>query len=238
MRAHVALRQTEVNAQTLGTGFQVANLKIRRLKAALHRRTVDEFGVTIGHLQHAFILLGRIHQHVGEGIPDAGDQTVKGRIVRKASPQHSVRRWNIPLSRSPQRLDRFPVAPRDEFAQGNQVPPPFVFRRCQDVQDQALDHRPGGFIPERIVAFVDDHDGVGDPPGLINRIFVFRIERVERVEPAPEGVVDLGGLERVENLDGLAESLAVGRPIAPARCRDRGVFALRVHDANRPRPKN
>ena len=79
------------------------------------------------------------------------------------------------MSRSPglaEGFDRLPVAARDERSYRDQGPPPFVLGRRQNVKDQALDHGPGGFVPERVVALVNDDDGIGDPPRLVDGLFV------------------------------------------------------------------
>ena len=81
----------------------------------------------------------------------------------------------------------------------------------------------------------DDH-GVGDPPGFVDGFLVGRVQGIERVEPAPELVVHLGGPEGVQNLDGLAETPAMRRSPAPSGRRDRGVFALGVHEDGTARP--
>ena len=130
----------------------------------------------------------------------------KAGLFASAGPQQPMGRRNVLLARLPQRLDRFPIAPRDQFAHRDQVSSPFVFRRRQDMQKQALDHGPRRLIPERIVAFVDDDNGVGNPPGLVDGFLIGGVERVERVEPAPETVVHLRRLERVQNLDRLPEA--------------------------------
>ena len=182
MRAHVPLRQAQVKTQPLGARLQLRELEIRRLKQALHRRAVDELRVPVRHLQ------ARFHTASGEFIsmlvkesPDAGDQPVESRVVGQPRPQQPVRRRNILLARLLQRLDRFPVAPRDQFAQGDQVSAPLVLGRSQDVQEQPLDHRPRGFIPERIVAaLVDDDNGVGNAPRFVDGFLVFGVQSIER----------------------------------------------------------
>ena len=78
---------------------------------------------------------------------------------------------------------------------------------------------------------MDDHHGVGDSPGFVNGFLIGRVQSIERVEPAAVGVVHLGGLEGVQNLNSLAESLAILRAVAPSGGRDRGVFALGIDDA-------
>ena len=102
---------------------------------------------------------------------------------------------------------------------------------------QALDHGPGGFVPERIVAFVDDDHGVGNPSGLVNGFLVVGVQRIEGIEPATAGIVYLGSLERIENLDRLPHALAIRRALAPARRRDGRVFSLRINDEDRARPE-
>ena len=85
---------------------------------------------------------------------------------------------------------------------------------------------------------MNDHDRVGNPPGFVDGFLLVGVQRIEGIEAAPEGVVHLGGLERIENLNRLAHALAMDRTLAPARGRDGGVFALRIDDENRPRPED
>ena len=85
---------------------------------------------------------------------------------------------------------------------------------------------------------MDDHHGIGDAGGFVNGLLVGRVEGIEGIEPAPEGIVYLRGLEGIEDLNRLPQSLAAGRSAASPGSRYRGVFPLRVHDANRSRPKN
>ena len=84
---------------------------------------------------------------------------------------------------------------------------------------QPLDHGPRRLVPERIVALVDDDDGVGDPPGFVDGLLVVRVKRIQGIEPAAEGVIDLRGLERVQDLNGLTQALAVGANPCPGETR-------------------
>src|ERR1035438_6119537 len=99
-------------------------------------------------------------------------------------------------------------------------------------------HRARRLIPERIgrCALVDDDKGVGYAPRFVYGFLVLWIEGVERIEAPPQGVVHLGGLERIENHDLLVHARGVLRSRAPSGGCDGGVFALGIDDANRPRP--
>jgi hypothetical protein len=156
-----------------------------------------------------------------------------------ASPVHN-RPWagptSSPCSRSVSTDSQSPRVIK--FAQGNQVPSPLVPARCQNMQEQPLDHRPRGFIPERIVraALMDDDKGVSYAPRLVDGFLVFRIQGVERIEPAPHAVIHLRRQERIENHDLLAYARGVWRPPVPSCGRDRRVFALGIDDTDRTRP--
>jgi hypothetical protein len=58
MRVHVPLRQAKIQAKPFPPSLQLRQLEIRRLKAPLHRRAVDELGVPVCDLKDAFTLLG------------------------------------------------------------------------------------------------------------------------------------------------------------------------------------
>ena len=64
---------------------------------------------------------------------------------------------------------------------------------------------------------MDDDNGVGDAPRFVDGFLGFGVQGIERVEAPAQTIGDLGGLERIENLDGLPHAFAVGRTSAPAR---------------------
>src|ERR1035437_6735798 len=145
-------------------------------------------------------------------------------------------RGDIILSAFPERFYSLPITTGNEIPQGDQVPPAFVFLGGQNVQDEALDHRPGRFIPERIVALVDDDKGIGYAARFVNALLAVRIQSVQRVEPASKGFIDLRRLKRVQNMNGLPESWVQVGASPPPPSRNGGVFALGVDHDDRPRP--
>jgi hypothetical protein len=97
--------------------------------------------------------------------------------------------------------------------QRDQVSSAFVSRRCQDVEDEALDHGAGGFVPERIVALMDDDERIGNPPRLVDCLFVFRVER-------------------------LTHAFGVLRPPSPSGGSDRCILAFGIDDAEGTGPED
>ena len=67
-----------------------------------------------------------------------------------------------------------------------------------------------------LIALVHDHDGVGDAARFVDGFLVFGVEGVEGIEPAPQSIIHLRGLEGVEKMNGLPHAFAVLRTLAPA----------------------
>jgi hypothetical protein len=108
------------------------------------------------------------------------------------------------------------------------------------MQQETLHHGSGGLVPVRVVrpAFMDDDDGIGYPTRLVDRFFVVRVERFEGIEVTPEGVVHLGGMERIKNADDLTHPFAVIRSLTTAGAANSRVFAFWVDTDEGAGPKN
>src|ERR1017187_3322390 len=148
MGVHVPLRQAQEHADAPGVRLEIREPEVRGFEHALHLRLAHEFKVPVHALQDFLERLGLARQQIREGTPQSGQFLPERLVPGNGLPQESVGRGCF-LAGVAQYFSHLPVAPQSQLAHGGQVPPPLVFWRCQDMQDERLDHGPRRLIKKR-----------------------------------------------------------------------------------------
>lgn len=98
------------------------------------------------------------------------------------------------------------------------------------MEKNSLNQGTGGFIPKRVIAVPNNHDGIGDPPGMVYRLIAVGVQGIQRIETVSLRVVDSGRLIRVEYINRLAQTPVERRPFSPSGGCNGGIFPFGIDD--------